>query len=826
MIAASIAGGSLGVGFSSPGAIKQALADIDLDAQHSAAKAENESQAALWAAEEKAELGYVPTVEENLANLHATPDAAASFEDRALAGDATYKKKSLLEKTQQALLNPLGVLQGSVSNVITKDIQGRSRSGRVLAGLLGGNLQRVYGGATYENAKHHRTTQYKNMVPIPKQLYAALANGRRITDAVQKQLSDSVYNQLRSAVDADGNFNPDLLADTEAKPTLVALANQLNKLSDKMYADQSKYKKGLGYEKNYLFKYKAVDKSAIHKNRKGFAALLQSEYNYSAADAKELTDRLADDPLSADLGEAYSQVKGTATSGSHNERSLALSENAKFKEFMENDLFANLDQAAKKASRYTTQQQYLGNNNSNIAKLLQQMQQEGISEAEVDKVAAGVRDFLDAESGNYKRPTSAVGKKLQGYQKFAMTYMTLAGLPLATVSSFVEAALVNKSLTHDQVFGKSGSLKSIGTELGKTLMDGVDSISDTVTRRDSTGRQSSEGQKLIQELGYKDWDVGAGTVSGVTEINAHQQKQYQSFFKVIGLTQWTDMTRAARAAMGGDYINAKIETLAAFEQDGEYTRAVQEAQEAIRNLGINDKLFIEKRNADLSGVPMDPQREAEYEGQLREGMFNWVNDAIALPQAANRPLIYQDPRFALFTQFQGFMSTFTANHIPKLWTEQVKRGTPAMKYSAFATMATMIMLGFLSQHIKDVLKYGVSDEDDETGHNPHLKTADYVRRGIFASGLLGTAERAISFVDPIYESRSDGAADWIFDTAVGESPGLSYVQRAAGVPASLIQGDVGGALKGAAKVTPYVGPFSQAANQLEEWGDHLNFNGE
>ena len=826
LIAASIAGGTLGVGFSTPGAIKNALAEVDLNAQQSAALTSNESQAALWAAEEKAELGYVPTVEENIANLHAAPDAAASFEDRALAGDATYKQKSLLEKTQQALLNPLGVLQGSVGNTINQDIQGRSRSARVLAGILGGNLQRVYGGASYENAKHHRTTQYKNMLPSPQQLFAGLSQGKRITKAVQAQLSDSVYSQLRTAIDAEGNFDPDLIADSDTKPLIVSLATQLNQLSNKMWADQAKYKKDLGFEKNYLFKYKAVNKGAIHKNRAGFAALLQSEYGYSSADAKELADRLADDPLSSDLGEAYSQVKGTATSGSHNERSLALSENPKFKEFMENDLYANLDQAAKKASRYTTQQQYLGNNNSNISKLLQQMQQEGLSESEVDKVAAGVRDFLDAESGNYKRPSSAMGKKLQGYQKFAMTYMTLAGLPLATISSFVEAALVSKSLTNDQIFGKSGSLRSIGTEGGKMITDGIGDIGNTIARRDTTGRQSSEGQKLIQELGYKDWDVGAGTVSGVTEINAHQQKQYQTFFKAIGLTQWTDMTRAARASMGGDYINAKIETLAAFEQDGEYTRAVQEAQEAIRNLGINDKLFLEKRNADLSGVPLSPEREAEYLGQWREGMFNWVNDAIALPQAANRPLIYQDPRFALFTQFQGFMSTFTANHIPKLWAEQVKRGTPAMKYSAFATMATMIMLGFLSQHLKDEIKYGLDDEEDETGSNPHLKTADYIRRGVFASGLLGTAERAISFIDPIYESRSDGAADWIFDTAVGESPGLSYVQRAAGVPASLIQGDVGGAAKGAVKSAPLFGPFSFIANKAEDWGDNLNFDGE
>ena len=90
----------------------------------------------------------------------------------------------------------------------------------------------------------------------------------------------------------------------------------------------------------------------------------------------------------------------------------------------------------------------------------------------------------------------------------------------------------------------------------------------------------------------------------------------------------------------------------------------------------------------------------------REATASFINEAVALPGSANRPLIYQDPRFALFTQFQGFMATFTANHIPKLWGEYIKRRTPAMKYNAFAVMATMIMLGFASQHLKDMLKYG------------------------------------------------------------------------------------------------------------------------
>ena len=61
-----------------------------------------------------------------------------------------------------------------------------------------------------------------------------------------------------------------------------------------------------------------------------------------------------------------------------------------------------------------------------------------------------------------------------------------------------------------------------------------------------------------------------------------------------------------------------------------------------------------------------------------------------------------------------------------------------MKYTAFATMATMIMLGFISQYLKDLLKYGETPK--------WLEPGDLIQRGIGASGLLGTGERVYNFV--------------------------------------------------------------------------------
>ena len=55
---------------------------------------------------------------------------------------------------------------------------------------------------------------------------------------------------------------------------------------------------------------------------------------------------------------------------------------------MEQDVFANVANAAKSAARYQAYQEFVGDNHSVINQLLSEMQAEGVDPAEVNKVAA------------------------------------------------------------------------------------------------------------------------------------------------------------------------------------------------------------------------------------------------------------------------------------------------------------------------------------------------------------------------------------------------------------------------------------------------------
>ena len=245
----------------------------------------------------------------------------------------------------------------------------------------------------------------------------------------------------------------------------------------------------------------------------------------------------------------------------------------------------------------------------------------------------------------------------------------------------------------------------------------------------------------------------------------------------------------------------------------------------MQNLGFDVDFMIQAKESKEAGIPLDPKEQELYEASIRDGVFNFINEAVALPQSANRPLIYQDPRFALFTQFQGFMATFTANHIPRMWSEYVKRGSPEMRFSAFKTMATMIALGFLSQHMKDLIKYGWDDDEEfKFANNPNLEKAGYIQRGIRASGLLGTGERVLDKFFPLYSGggQSDTLGDWVFSSAASESPALSNAKRLTDALGDTLEGEGQKAFGKVLKSTPGIGPL----NKLNEGLGNILFEGE
>ena len=135
---------------------------------------------------------------------------------------------------------------------------------------------------------------------------------KRQTEKRKREIGDEIYTILQTAVDRDGNFDPALVPEGPYRQTVISLQQELQRLSDKMYADQLKHNPDLGKLKNYLGRYKSFDKRAIAKNKEAFiqALLDKTQYAGSRAEATELADTIINNQEVNDFGEAFSAIKG------------------------------------------------------------------------------------------------------------------------------------------------------------------------------------------------------------------------------------------------------------------------------------------------------------------------------------------------------------------------------------------------------------------------------------------------------------------------------------------------------------------------------------
>ena len=691
---------------------------------------------------------------------------------------------------------------------------------RHLAEANSGNHEKSMTGEHYENRLHHMMAIYNEMLHnVNKTLFAF---GRTDTRWSRKKFSEEFYKAFNNAWDKAQkrkgknkgkiNWDKDLEGPLrEHLPEFKKFMARLQEVSDDLHEKQSRYNKNLGKIDYFFARSRSFDKTAIAKDRGRFEALLIEHYGYSAEKASEVTTAILNmegiDNVAENLDGNFSVTsKFKFTPKAHKGREIGIADNTAFKDFLEGDLFTNISNNTKAGVRYIVLEEFVGSDNSIINRVLGQGEQQLINSGmdpeeareAIDKIAFKMKRYYDAQSGNYKRNHGPI---FEWVKKNLIFVTGITSLPFATISNTVELGTSLRGLTVEQIFGnkqtgKDGSLMAIARAFVQELANSINRAFGIAAMKPTKHWREEYGYKRADQLGYMNQETGAAHTTGVSETGHVRQRVLDMYFKLIGLQQWTNAMRAGRAAIAADYITDKITTLLNFEQtkDATWTNEMEEAQEGLRNLGIDPAFMVEYHNNPK--MLLDEKNVEKYKRYMREGEFNFVNEAIVLPQTANRPLIFQDPRFALFTQFQGFISTFTAWHLPKMWKDLVKRGTPAMSYSAFATVSSMILLGFASQHLKDLLKYGKT--------TPYFEGAEYIRRGVGASGILGTGERLIDFAFPMYDKRYPTTAAWAFGTVAGESAALSKALRAGSIGWDVTTGEKPGE-------TMYkISPFSQA----------------
>jgi len=193
---------------------------------------------------------------------------------------------------------------------------------------------------------------------------------------------------------------------------------------------------------------------------------------------------------------------------------------------------------------------------------------------------------------------------------------------------------------------------------------------------------------------------------------------------------------------------------------------------------------------------------------IETAMYRYINERVQLPQSYNRPLFFQDPHYQLLTQFNGFMSTFTANIVPKLWKRNLINGNIQVKYDTFALIILMMGMAAASQYLKDLVKYG------ET--SPYLDEMGYLQRALYSSGVMGQYERLVDLVVPLYPQRDSGF-QWLSNAVLGEAgPTARILGNMATGLGQLTQGETERAVNNMAKGFPVIAPMTKMRHGLTD----------
>ena len=579
---------------------------------------------------------------------------------------------------------------------------------------------------------------------------------------------------------------------------------------------------GTQYSPGSFYDWKPFDKDRIEYDRKAIAEIFEAE-GLNPQESQDLIDSilLSDDvdatntDLYADTGFDDESIYVNAGQDLKSKIRKALNSDA-FKDYTSTDIFFAQEARASQVAHRKTSKDFFDRDGNNIAAILQLQHKLGeITQEEMAYLAKEFLDQMQIEKGEYHK-TSAVQRKIENHLMF---YSSTATLPLATVSSLVETAMINFGLTPEQMYNNMmPALKSVANEMGNWMNEGTTKINLT-HRADMT--TENFGKSLNKGLGYESSAAGARFRQEATGNRGWQQRILDGFFKAIFLGPWTNALRISAAGAGADVIHGWVQNIAFDIKEGRETQIGRESRDALTELGINiDRLqmaieadtysttivsIAKKKGLEDVVDPNDPM--AGFEDELRTALMSFVDGRVAHPTKTNRPKLYFDQRFRLFFHFQGFVSAFTSDILPKIYKNLV-RGTPGLKYNAFMTIGSLLALGFLSQLMKDEIKYGEP--------SPWLEDWKLFQRALYSSGLLGVGERAINLAAPLYNERSSGPGSWIFNRAIDEAPALGYLGGIAEAGTKIAGGDVETGVRQGSKAIPGLGPFYGVRSDLGE----------
>lgn len=476
------------------------------------------------------------------------------------------------------------------------------------------------------------------------------------------------------------------------KPT-SKLAKELAKFNEDIYeymrdagvqSWDSATKKFVPLRKVQEYFTRSWDPDAIARNRSEFETLLRTEGNMSATDAAALVENLVRGSEQRPKPNESPVDLGFMPYAPHtSERVLTFINpgNAdKFAKFQRKDLADIMTSYVRGSTHRAEYTREFGNNGEKIVDLIVKS---GIKDAnelrEISNAVQALEGSLDP--GNWSVQTKEAMSAL-------MTLQNVTLLPLALVSQMIDPIVLA---------ARTGDLR----DAGNAYMTALKRLKNTITK----SKDKVPNEELAEILGVVSEDSTLQAMSmayGATRMSKRMENINRVFFKYNGMQGWNNSMRIAATAAGEKY-------LLAHRHDAK----------ALAELGLEPKDVKVGKNGRLN----------VSSPKVQQAMFQFVDQAVLRPSAANRPVWVSDPRFLLVAHLKQF--TFAIhNVILKRANRELQNDNP--KPWGILMLAMPVILA------ADMAKFAL------TGTAPSTWSfKDYLVHAVERSGLLGLGDFSV-----------------------------------------------------------------------------------
>jgi len=592
-----------------------------------------------------------------------------------------------------------------------------------------------------------------------------------------------VVNPITSQLEAEGKLD----AYEKAAEGLEAVAEANAILHEKLTGEQ------LARRKGYVESAAVLSPTEVRKNKELFVQTLvdgwthvdpvtgkTTEIKLSREDAHKFYKAVVDGGETFSMNNLTDEAfKRMGLPDTLRKTKMFLRDSDVMKEhFLEKNLFKVLSHNVASMVDYGVEVQVAGKDGKGVDRLLHFIK-DNMGDDWDPMIAKVVTDYRDASLGRYHEMEN---KKILELQSNLLFFGSVTQLDTSLLASLPEIGLLVLNAMHDKearqiLMGAAGELfkhfKRSTIDTSRYLVKGSGMTPEELSavERDFYSFYGSHATGVLGHI-----DIG----QEIDHMSKFKESVLQAFFTFNLLKPFTDATRITALAMSQDAIIRDLALVFQHYESGKNIGA--DAYERLRDLGVDPKAMAEEYHAFVHAMAVkmkekgltpfddgnsyllhDPEqyyselqklvteelgkgnKDAPYAGlyeQMQIARHSYVDNILANPNSADRPIWYSDPHFRMIGQFQGFLSTFTSHILPKVW-RKIRHGNPSARYHAYAAAASMLMFAFLGQMLKDEWKY-------ESGENPWLNDYGYAQRGIMSSGLFGTGERFIDMIHPIY----------------------------------------------------------------------------